>query len=185
VDNVLLNKDKILVHTCCAVCSLSPIEKINNNYDIVFYYSNSNIDTLDEFNKRLNNFGVLKKYYTFNIHIDPYDNKAWENTVKEYINEKEKGKRCELCFYYRLERSFIFAKTNNIATITSTLSSSPYKSLAMLFNSASKLEKKYNIKYLYLDFKKNDGFKKAIKLSKEYSLYMQNYCACKYSKKTL
>jgi len=183
VDNVLLNKPSILIHSCCAICSIPALMSLEYDFKLCFYYSNSNLDTYSEFEKRLNNYSLLSKIYTFDLFLDAYDNHSWNLKTSAYKDSLEKGKRCELCIYYRLERSFLFAKDKKIDILTSTLSSSPYKSVNMLFSIAKELEDKYNIKYLYKDFKKKDGFKLANNISKKNNLYIQNYCGCVYSKK--
>ena len=81
----------------------------------------------------------------------------------------------------RMEKTATVAKKNNYDYFCTTLSVSPYKNAKLINEIGESLEKKYNIKWLYSDFKKKDGYKKSIELSKEYNLYRQNYCGCIYS----
>ena len=80
-----------------------------------------------------------------------------------------------------MEKTCIYAKNNNYDFFTTTLSVSPYKNSKVLNEIGKSLEEQYNVKYLYSDFKKKDGYKKSIELSKKYNLYRQDYCGCKYS----
>ena len=101
--------------------------------------------------------------------------------IKGLEKEPERGKRCNICYQMRMEKAAIVAKENNYDYFCTTLSVSPYKNAKLINEIGESLEKKYNIKWLYSDFKKKDGYKKSIELSKEYNLYRQNYCGCIYS----
>lgn len=188
MDNVVLKKKKLLLHACCAPCSAYPISFLSNEFDLLIYFSNSNLDSEEEFNKRLENFKKLD--FKFDIAVDNYDPSEWDILCDPFKSEPEKGKRCEICIRYRLERSFLFAKNSNIGILTSTLTVSPYKNAAMIFKTAESLnvatseESKTGIVYQNFDFKKNDGFNKTMQISRSFNLYIQNYCGCKYSKNT-
>ena len=97
-------------------------------------------------------------------------------------NEKEGGSRCYKCFKMRLTKSCLYAKNNNFDFFTTTLTISPLKNSKVLNEIGYLLEKEYNMPYLYSDFKKREGYKRSIELSKEYNLYRQHYCGCIYSK---
>ena len=96
--------------------------------------------------------------------------------------EEEGGSRCKVCYELRLEETAKIASLNNFDYFTTTLSISPYKNAKLLNEIGISLEKKYGVKHLCADFKKNNGYKRSIELSKEYNLYRQDYCGCKYSK---
>lgn len=151
---------------------------------MLVYFSNSNIDTEAEFNKRLDNFKKLKN--KFELVVDKYDPLIWLSLCEPYKDEPEKGLRCEICIRQRLERSFLFAKNNNIGILTSTLTVSPFKNSKIIFKNAEKLkgESGTEVNFLNLDFKKKDGFNKTMQVSREFGLYMQDYCGCTYSKNT-
>ena len=112
-----------------------------------------------------------------------YENDKYEETIKGLENEKEGGNRCFKCYRLRMEETAELAKKLNYDYFTTTLSISPYKNAAKLNEIGEDLEKEYNIKYLYADFKKKNGYKRSIELSKIYKLYRQNYCGCIYSKR--
>jgi len=178
---------KLLLHACCAPCSSYCIEYLSNYFEITIYYYNPNIDTDTEYNKRVNE---LKRFISefktkYPVHLIDTGH-LQEEYMKEVIgleNEPERGKRCLKCYELRLRKSFIYAKENNFDYITTTLTLSPLKNSKVINEIGNKLEKEYNFKYLYSDFKKKDGYKRSIVLSHEYNLYRQDYCGCKFSKK--
>lgn len=176
---------KILLHSCCAPCSSYVITYLTNYFDITILYYNPNISPYEEYNKRKNEqIRLIQEIETKN-NIDiidcDYDNKLYNELIKGLEKEPERGKRCNICYQMRMEKAAIVAKENNYDYFCTTLSVSPYKNAKLINEIGESLEKKYNIKWLYSDFKKKDGYKKSIELSKEYNLYRQNYCGCIYS----
>ena len=83
-----------------------------------------------------------------------------------------------MCFKIRLEKTALKAKELDYEYFGTTLTVSPYKNSYIINEIGAMLEKNFGVKYLYSDFKKNDGYKKSIELSKKYNLYRQNYCGC-------
>lgn len=178
-------KPKLLLHSCCGPCSSYVITYLKDYFDITILYYNPNIEPTSEYEKRLNeqiklinklNIPSLKLY-----DID-YENEVYRNYIKGYENELEGGKRCHLCYELRLEKTAKVAKENNFEYFGTTLTVSPYKNAYVLNNIGEKLSNIYDIKWLYSDFKKKEGYKKSIELSKEYNLYRQDYCGCLFSK---
>ena len=111
-----------------------------------------------------------------------YNPVEFYDVVKDVHHLGERSERCYNCYKLRLENSVKFASVNNFDYFTTTLSISPYKNSDWLNEIGLDLENKYNIKYLVSDFKKNNGYKRSLELSKEYNLYRQEYCGCVYSK---
>src|SRR5574344_77138 len=189
LDNIINNLDspkKLLLHSCCAPCSSYVIEYLSNYFYITVLYYNPNIEPIEEYEKRKNEeIRFIKefkaKYPVTMMDID-YDNNSYHEFIKGLENEPEGGARCSKCFVLRLEKTAIKAKENNFDYFGTTLTVSPYKNSQILNNIGKSLEEKYNIKYLYSDFKKREGYKRSIELSKEYNLYRQHYCGCLYSK---
>lgn len=177
----------LLLHSCCAPCSSYVLEYLTNYFKITIFYYNPNIYPYDEYKKRLSEQIRLINSLPVKNKIDilycDYDNNKFENIVKGLENEKEGGNRCHKCYELRLEKTAITAKENNFDYFSTTLTVSPYKNSNILNEIGDVLSKKYNIKYLYSDFKKKEGYKRSIELSKMYDLYRQNYCGCIYSKK--
>lgn len=179
---------KILLHSCCAPCSSHVITYLSNYFDITILYYNPNISPYEEYLKRKEEqIKLINEIETTNKidYIDcDYDNQVYESLVEDYKSCPERGKRCTICFTLRLEKTAEIAKKEGFDYFCTTLTVSPYKNAKLINEIGIELEKKYNIKWLYSDFKKEDGYKKSIELSKKYNLYRQDYCGCIYSKKT-
>ena len=111
-----------------------------------------------------------------------YDKSEFLSFIKGYENEKEGGKRCRLCYLLRLEETAKLSKKLNYDYFTTTLSVSPYKNADWINEIGEILQEKYGVKFLFSDFKKENGYKNSIKLSNDYELYRQNYCGCAFSK---
>ncbi len=177
---------KLLVHSCCAPCSSYVLEYLSEFFEITVLYYNPNISPLEEYEyRKAEQIRLIKeKEWKNPLHfLDcDYENEKFEQVIKGLENEKEGGARCEKCFSLRLEKTASLAKENNFDYFVTTLSISPLKNAALLNNIGDSLSHKYNIKYLPSDFKKREGYKRSIELSKEYNLYRQNYCGCIYSK---
>ncbi len=185
-----MTKQKILLHSCCAPCSTAVIEKLAQDYDITIFYYNPNIYPEEEYFKRKNEeikyIEILHKTQP-EIKIDmldcDYDNITFYNAVKGLENEREGGARCAVCFKVRLEKTALVAKNNNYDIFGTTLSVSPHKNAELLNQIGKSLEEKYGIKYLEANFKKQDGYKRSVELSKENNIYRQSYCGCEFALK--
>ena len=183
----LKEKKKVLLHSCCAPCSSHVITFLTNYFDITILYYNPNISPISEYEKRKKEqIRLIKSIKTKNkldiIDCD-YDNDIYEEKIKGYENCPERGARCTICFDLRLRKTAEMAKENNYDYFCTTLTVSPYKNSKLINEIGEKLSKEIGVNWLYSDFKKEDGYKKSIILSKEYNLYRQNYCGCKYSKR--
>jgi len=177
-------KPKLLLHACCGPCSSYVIEYLSKYFDITIYYYNPNtypeseyIRRLDELNKFITNFNS-----SVNVIEEEYIPKEFYASIKGLEHLGEKSRRCYNCYQLRLKKSAIYAKENNYDYFTTTLSISPYKNAEWINEIGKKLEGEIGIKYLYSDFKKKNGYKRSLELSKEYKLYRQEYCGCVYSK---
>lgn len=177
----------LLLHSCCAPCSSQVISTLTNFFNITILYYNPNIYPKEEYLKRkeeqkklLNKIESINK---LNIIDCDYDNEVYEQTIKGLEKEKEGGSRCYKCFSLRLEKTAKIGEEKNYDYFSTTLTISPHKNSKIINIIGKSLEDKYNIKWLYSDHKKKDGYKKSIELSKKYNLYRQNYCGCIYSKR--
>ena len=186
IINKLNGKKKLLLHSCCAPCSTSCIERLTKYFDITILYYNPNIEPKEEYEKRKKyQIELIKKFNSVNkldfIDCD-YDNDIYHEKVKGLENEKEGGARCNVCYFLRMEKTALLAKKLGYDFFATTLTVSPYKHSKTINEIGKILEEKYNINYLYSDFKKENGYKRSIELAKEYELYRQDYCGCLYAK---
>lgn len=176
----------LLLHACCAPCSSAVLERLSNFFKITIIYYNPNITEEKEYLKRLTELKAfikkIKTKYPINIIDTRYDPKEFFTIAKGLEKEKERGKRCYECYKLRLEETAKVAKKQGFDFFTTTLTLSPYKNTTWLNEIGEELSKKYQASYLYSDFKKKNGYKRSIELSKEYNLYRQDYCGCIYSK---
>lgn len=102
--------------------------------------------------------------------------------MKGYEQCKEGGERCFLCYELRLKKTAQLAAEKGYDYFTTTLTISPLKNSVKLNEIGLRLGEEYGVPYLLSDFKKKEGYKRSIELSKEYGLYRQNYCGCAYSR---
>ena len=178
------HKPTLLLHSCCAPCSSYVLEYLEPFFEITVLYYNPNIEPKEEYLKRKDEqINFIKKVHP-NIKIldVEYDNTSYNNEIKGLEHEKEGGSRCYKCYKLRMEKTALLAQ-NNYKYFGTTLTVSPHKNATYINEIGKQLEQKYQTKFLISDFKKNEGYKRSIVLSKEYNLYRQNYCGCKYSKK--
>ena len=177
-------KPRLLLHSCCAPCSSYVITYLYDYFDITILYYNPNIHPYEEYKKRKDEqIRLISNFKGVKIIDCDYDNDIYNEVIKGLENEPERGSRCTKCFYLRLNKTGEIAKKNNFEYFGTTLTVSPYKNARLLNEIGEDISKKYDIKWLYSDFKKNDGYKKSIELSKKYDLYRQDYCGCIYSKR--
>lgn len=191
LDKILNNLDgskppRLLLHSCCAPCSSYCIEYLSKFFALTVLYYNPNIDTAQEYDKRANEqqrlINEMPAKNPVDIIVYPYDNSEYQECIKGFENEPEGGARCIKCFELRLKMAARLAKEQNFDYFTTTLTISPLKNADLINSIGYEMDEKYNIKWLPSDFKKLNGYKRSIELSREYNLYRQNYCGCMYSK---
>ena len=177
--------NKLLLHSCCAPCSSYVLSLLVDYFDITVLYYNPNIEPEVEYVKRkeeqINLINELNKKYIIKYLDCDYDNEFFKKISKGLEKEPEGGNRCSRCFYLRLEKTASEALGNGFDYFGTTLTVSPYKDAKRINKMGKVLEKKYGVRFLVSDFKKKEGYKKSIELSKEHNLYRQHYCGCLYS----
>ncbi len=187
IDNLGGKTPKVLLHTCCAPCSSYCIEYLSQYFDITVFYYNPNIYPSEEYlhrkseQKRLISEMKTKNPVSF-IDCD-FESEVFYETVKGLEDCKEGGERCFACYKLRLEKTAKTGKENNFDYFTTSLSISPLKNAQKINKIGQQLAKEYGISFLPSDFKKREGYKRSIELSKEYGLYRQNYCGCEFSQR--
>ena len=183
-ENQNTNSSKILLHACCAICSGYPIEYLQNmGYSVVVYFYNPNIYPLEEYQRRLEAEKQLCEHFGVELIVGDYEPKKYYEYVQGLENEPEKGARCDKCFELRLDKTAQLAKELNIEEFTTSMVISPHKNFENLTLIGNNIADKYNLKYLSVNFRKQDGFLKTNKISKELNLYRQNYCGCKFAQR--
>jgi len=174
-------KPKLLLHICCVGCGIYIAKILKEKFEVVFYFYNPNIFPENEYKKRLEETKKIAQEYNIKLMVGDYNHDVWLERVKGYEKEPERGKRCEICYQDRLENTAARAGEIESDFFATTLSISPHKDFSKISNIGKSLEKKYKINFLDKDFKKQDGYKKSVELSKKLNLYRQNYCGCEFS----
>ena len=173
---------RLLLHCCCAPCASSVLEKLSADFCITAFFYNPNITPYAEYDRRAGEFDKLPFRESYknpvNLTVCGYDPEPFTEAAASFWNEPEGGARCRACFALRLGETAKTASIGGYDCFTTTLSVSPYKDAALINEIGSNLERELGVKYLSSDFKKRDGFKRSIELSKQYDLYRQSYCGC-------
>lgn len=176
----------LLLHSCCAPCSSYVIEYLSQYFHVTVFYYNPNIGELEEYSRRATEqkrlISQLPTKYPVHFIEGIYDSENYYNQVKGLELCKEGGERCFICYEMRLSETAKVAKEGNYNYFTTTLSISPLKNSAKLNEIGHQLGEEVGVEYLLSDFKKKEGYKRSLELSKEYDLYRQNYCGCIFSK---
>lgn len=178
-------RPKLLLHSCCAPCSSYVLKLLANYFEIEVLFFNPNIYPEDEYFKRLEEQKRLIEEMACNFKVigEIQESNLFYEAIKGYEHLGEASERCHQCFRLRLEKTAQYAKANGFDYFTTTLTISPLKNSQIINEIALELGEKYKIKFLSSDFKKNEGYKHSIDLSKKHNLYRQSYCGCIFSQK--
>lgn len=178
---------KLLLHSCCAPCSSYCLEYISDYFEITVFYFNPNIYPREEYQKRVEEQRRLARElpsrYPIHVKEGEYDPMKFFETVRGLEHIREGGERCFACFTQRLSMTAREAKEGGYDFFATTLTISPLKNAAKINEIGAKCAEAYAVHWLPSDFKKKEGYKRSIELSKEYGLYRQDYCGCVFSKK--
>ncbi len=177
-------KEKLLLHTCCAPCSIYVINQLLDRFDLTVYFFNPNIFPEDEYLQRLAEVKEFCRRKRIDYIEEHYQPKDWLGFVRGYEQEPEKGFRCDLCFLLRLSKTAEFAQTNGFDWFSTTLTMGRQKNSLQVLNAGRKVEGKYRVKFWDQDFKKKYGTQIADWLASRLGLYRQDYCGCVFSKKS-
>mgnify|MGYP004457391627 FL=1 len=180
---------KLLLHVCCAPCTSAVIERLGNFFKITVFFYNPNIDTDEEYHHRLNELkkflSSFKTKYEIDLIASPHSKEDFIKMAKGLENAPERGPRCYKCYNLRLKKTAELAKEQGYDYFATSLTLSPYKNSNWINEIGEQLQSEFQVNYLYSDFKKKNGYKRSLELSKEYNLYRQNYCGCIFSKKSV
>lgn len=177
---------KILLHACCGICSAYPVSFLQDaGYSVVVYFYNPNIDTEEEYNRRLDAERTLCNHFGCELIVGDYEPDVYYDYVRGFENEPEKGARCSKCFELRLFNAARMAKSLGIEEFTTSMVISPHKNYEKLTKIGEKIAIDEGLRYVSTNFRKADGFLKTNQISKSLNLYRQNYCGCKFAKKII
>ena len=179
----------LLLHSCCAPCSSYVIEYLSDFFNITVLYYNPNIDSKEEYEKRAKEqqrlIDEMKHKNKVELIIEEYKPEEFYSRIKGLEKEPEGGLRCKECFKLRLEKTAQLAKEKGFDYFTTTLTISPLKNSQILNEIGKEMAEKYEVNFLFSDFKKKSGYLRSCELSEEYGLYRQNFCGCVFSKNKL
>lgn len=182
-------KPRLLLHACCCPCSSHCIEVLHDVFDITIFFYNPNIDEKQEYEKR---YAELLRFtreadFAREVHVTAgtYEPERFYEMAAGMEDLPERGARCRCCYEMRMRQSALYALENGFDYFSTTLSISPYKNSRWINEIGEQLEQELegNVRFLHSDFKKEDGYKRSIQLSREYGLYRQDYCGCVFSKR--
>ena len=175
---------RLLLHSCCAPCSSACLERLKEHFSVTVLYYNPNIDEREEYEKRkAEQIRFLKETGWADFLDCDHEAERFLQMSQGMENEPERGARCYRCYALRLEKTAQVAKENGFAYFATTLTLSPYKNAEWLNEIGENVGGRYGLNYLYTDFKKKGGYHRSVELSKEYGLYRQDFCGCKFSKR--
>ena len=176
----------LLLHSCCAPCSSYTLEYLSRYFSITVFYFNPNNSPKAEFDKRFAEqkrlIETLPSENKISLICGDYNYDEFLNIARGYESVPEGGERCFRCYRMRLEKTAELAKQNGFDYFCTTLSISPLKNSQKINEIGFDVAEKYGVKWLPSDFKKREGYKRSIELSREYDLYRQNFCGCVFSK---
>ena len=177
---------RVLLHTCCGPCASACIPRLKDEgHEVALYFSNCNIDTADEFTKRLAAAQILANHDGVELYADTYDHARWLREVAAgFENEPEKGARCDRCFEFSLTRALAFAREHGFDAVATSLTVSPHKPSQRIFSAGERACAlgAGDVLLLHADFKKREGFKLSVQRAAVLNLYRQSYCGCEFSR---
>lgn len=175
-----MKKPTLLLHSCCAPCSSSVIERLSQDFEVTIYYFNPNIYPKAEFERRQNEQIAYAQKLGTKIILGLYPDKFYDNVMQDFADLPEKSPRCYACYEYRIKDTAKIARREGFDFFTTTLSVSPHKNAEWI----NQIGEKYSCptcKFLTADFKKQNGYLRSLQLSKINGFYRQDYCGCKMS----
>ncbi len=177
-------KPSLLLHACCGPCFTIPYEELKNYFHITIMFNNSNIYPKEEHDRRLNELKSYLKSIGADIEIveTNYDNDLYNLDLEKHKDDKEGHERCRICFRKRLKEGYEYAYKHHFDYFGTVMTISRYKNAQDINKIGAELSKYYpTTKWLYADFKKNNGYENSLILIREHEMYFQEYCGCKYS----
>jgi predicted adenine nucleotide alpha hydrolase (AANH) superfamily ATPase len=175
-------KPKLVLHVCCGPDEAWVVHALRDRYELSCFFCNPNIAPIAEYELRLGVAIRAAHYFGVPFVADEYLPASWEAAIDGVDATPEGGERCRRCFLLRLRRTAQFCAANGFPEFTTVMSVSPHKRVSLINECGNQAAKEAGVQFAAFDFKKNDGFRKSIILSKELGLYRQDYCGCRLSK---
>jgi len=175
------NKPKLLLQICCAPCgTYISRERLLPKYNLTWYFYNPNLNTEEEYEKRLHYVKLAADKLKIDLVVEPYEHYSWLDKARCRAADPERGERCVICCRDRLEKTAQYARKNNFALFGTTLLVSPYKDGETIRAIGKELSGS-DLVFLDDDFQSDDGYRHSQELAKELGFYRQKYCGCEYS----
>ncbi len=176
-----MKKPGLLLHVCCAPCSTHVIDLLRREHEVEAFYYNPNIHPAGEYEKRLAESKRYCRKIGAAFHLGEHDPEAWLRRVKGHEGDEEGGERCRICYRMRLEETARKARKMGFKFFATTLSISPHKDAKTINELGAEIGEKHGLRFYGADFKKKDGFKRSVELSREHGMRRQSYCGCVFS----
>ncbi len=173
-----MDKPRILVHVCCAPDALYVAGLLRDAYEVTGYFYNPNIQPVEEYELRLAEARKVAGVLGIGLLEGPYDEERWIRMTRRFRDEPEKGRRCDVCYALRLQKTAWTAREKGFDLFATVMSLSPWKKAPTMNRIGKMFSARYGVSFLESDFKKKDGFRKSVVLSKGLGLYRQDYCGC-------
>ena len=175
-------KQKLLLHVCCGPCSLHVLQKLQADFAVSGFFYNPNIQPFAEYEFRRRELEKIADRFAWPMIWPDYDMREWFAAIRGLEREPERGGRCPVCFRFRLEKTFRYAREHGFVCVASTLSISPHKVTAQINSEGLALSQKYGVEFLPENFKKHDGFLNSRRQAQALGVRQQEYCGCVYSR---
>jgi predicted adenine nucleotide alpha hydrolase (AANH) superfamily ATPase len=179
-----VDKPRLLAHVCCAPDALYVVGLLQADYRVTAFFYNPNIQPREEYLRRRAELDRVVRMLGCELREEPPDEERWLRLTARFRDEPEMGRRCLICYAMRLERTAAAAARDGYDLFTTVMSVSPHKKADVLNRMGTMLGRRRRVPFLEADFKKKDGFKKSVELSRSHGLYRQDYCGCLSSRRS-
>ncbi|MEE8449343.1 MAG: epoxyqueuosine reductase QueH [Thermodesulfobacteriota bacterium] len=174
-------KPGLLLHICCAPCSTHVVEVLSQDFDLVGYFLGPNIHPEEEYRRRLKQAENYCQRINLSLVSAPYQPERWFQSASDLAEEPEGGRRCDICHRLRLDETARFAKERGFDYFATTLTISPHKRASVINAIGRRVAAERGVEFFAADFKKKDGFKKSLEITRRLNIYRQDYCGCLFS----
>jgi predicted adenine nucleotide alpha hydrolase (AANH) superfamily ATPase len=176
-------KPKLLLHICCGPCSTEVIRRLKDEYEVVGLFYNPNIHPEEEHDKRLMEVQRVSALWRVLVDAPTYDHARFLSVARGLEQEPEGGRRCVACYRLRIEEAARRAADNGCSHMATTLTIAPMKKAGVINPIGREAAERHGLTFVEKDWKKQDGFKHSVELSRELGLYRQDYCGCEFSRR--